>query len=178
MQRSGKIILLSHCLLNPNSKTRGSARPWSEGLPLLQYLLSRDVGLYQLPCPEQTFSGSKRWGQSKEQYSNPYFRKHCRSIIDPLVLELSDYLDSGYHLLGLLGIKGSPSCGVLHTFTADWGGERCGPLADGKMATGAGVFIEELISAFSESGLSIPLLEIDEEDVSSSMLLFQELSGL
>jgi predicted secreted protein len=178
MQRSGNIILLSHCLLNPNSKTRGSARPWSEGLPLLQYLLSRDVGIYQLPCPEQTFSGSKRWGQSKEQYSNPYFRKHCRSIIDSLVLELSDYKNSGYHLLGLLGIKGSPSCGVRHTFTAAWGGERSGPLADGENAAGTGVFIEELSFAFSEAGLAIPLLEIDEEDINSSLLVLQGLSGL
>jgi len=178
MQRSGKIILLSHCLLNPNSKTRGSARPWSEGLPLLQYLLSRDVGLYQLPCPEQTFSGSKRWGQSKQQYSNPYFRKHCRSIADSLTLELNDYKDSGYKLLGLLGIKGSPSCGVRHTFIADWCGEGTGPVTGGAVAAGTGVFIEEFSSAFTESGLTIPLIEIDEEDISSSMQLLKRLSGL
>jgi predicted secreted protein len=178
MQRSGKIILLSHCLLNPNSKTRGSARPWSEGLPLLQYLLSRDVGLYQLPCPEQTFSGSKRWGQSKEQYSNPYFRKHCRSIIESLVAELNDYINSGYKVLGLLGIKGSPSCGVLHTFTADWGGERSDPVTDGKITAGPGIFIEELSNAISRAGLTIPMLEVDEEDISSTILLLQELNDL
>jgi predicted secreted protein len=128
MLRSGKILLLSHCLLNANSKIKGTALHGTVLQPVIQFILQQDAGIIQLPCPEHSFAGGARWGQSKDQYDNPFYRRHCRIILEPVIDQLADYHQQGYKLTGVLGIKGykvkgSPSCGIHYTYRAKWGGE-------------------------------------------------------
>ena len=40
--------------------------------------MSEDVGVIQLPCPEATFLGMRRWGMTREQYDVPAFRRHSQ----------------------------------------------------------------------------------------------------
>ena len=165
MQQEGKIILLCHCLLNANSKIRGGVRYGPVFKPVVEFLLNYDVGLLQLPCPEHSFCGSARWGQSKDQYDNPFFRDHCRYIMQPIVNQLCDYVAQGYVLPAVLGIKGSPSCGVEHTFRAGWGGEfgtSGASLPQGYLASEAGIFIEVFQQMLQEGGLKTKFIEVDE----------------
>ena len=172
MHRSRIIVPVSHCLLNPNSKVLGSAAHWSEILPLTEYLFSEKAGLYQLPCPEQTYLGCKRWGQSKEQYDNPYYREHCRSILKQVLNDMSEYIRNGYLVPCLLGIKGSPSCGIDHAFSASWAGEisvASTGQSPGGIVPGRGVFMEEAADMLNSYNLNIPLVEVDETDIEGTI---------
>ncbi len=55
--RGGRVVFLSHCLLNQNVRYLGGAgRPGGVG-ELVGGYLARGVGVCQLPCPEQ-----RAWG--------------------------------------------------------------------------------------------------------------------
>ena len=41
----------------------------------------------------------------------------------PYLEQLQEYIKNGYKIVGLLGIDGSPSCGISKTCTGKWGGE-------------------------------------------------------
>ncbi len=180
MNRSHKIILISHCLLNANSKIRGTALYGTVLLPVIEFLLKKDVGIVQLPCPEHSFAGESRWGQSKDQYNNPFYRNHCRKLIQPVMYQLKDYLEQGYIVLGVVGIKGSPSCGVKHTYKACWGGEMSGKkgekiFQEGYLAKEPGVFIEVFSGILAEEKIDLPFVEVDEENLPDTLKVLDSL---
>ncbi len=55
MRRSKKIVLISHCILNVNSKVEGLAQYENNSLELVKYLIENKFGIIQLPCPEASF---------------------------------------------------------------------------------------------------------------------------
>jgi len=81
MKRSKKLVLLAHCILNVNSKVVGLAQYAGALEDLVCGHIRRGSGLIQLPCPETTFLGLKRWGMTREQYDTPFYRSHCRNIL-------------------------------------------------------------------------------------------------
>lgn len=176
------MVLLAHCILNPNAKVSGIAQT-SGAIPgIVEGLLREGIGIVQLPCPEQTFGGCLRWGMTREQYDTPRYRRHCRDILESIVDQSEDYLRGGYEILGIVGVDGSPSCGVERTCIGYEGGEiasmRALPICS--FAAGRGVFMECLLSMFEDRGLSIPAAGIDEEDqeaLSWDMLL-EKLHGV
>lgn len=160
--------------MNANSKIRGAAHYGTVLLPVIDFLLKKEVGIIQLPCPEHSFLGESRWGQSKDQYNNPFYRNHCRILLEPVMNQLKDYLEQGYVLLGVLGIKGSPSCGVIHTYRAPWGGEVSGRTEGeshrkGSIAKEPGVFMEVMSGLLEEQKIELPLVEIDEENIPDAL---------
>jgi predicted secreted protein len=114
-KRSEKIIFLSHCCLNQNAKVRGIAKYPGAIRPLIELLLDRGVGIYQMPCPEMTYLGNMRWGQVKDQYNNPMFRRHCKRLAETIVDQVDNYRQCGYSVLGFVMIDGSPVCGLNRT---------------------------------------------------------------
>ncbi|MEN4042547.1 MAG: hypothetical protein ROW52_00050 [Anaerolineaceae bacterium] len=113
--RSGKIIFLSHCCLNQNAKVRGIANYPGAIRPLVELLLDEEVGMFQMPCPEMSYIGAMRWGQVKDQYNSPMFRRHCHSLAEKVADQMEEYHRSGYQVLGVVMIDGSPVCGLHKT---------------------------------------------------------------
>lgn len=113
--RSGQVIFLSHCCLNQNAKVRGIASYPGAIKPLVEMLLDEGVGIYQMPCPEMAYLGNMRWGQVKDQYDNPMFRRHCQRIARDVVDQVENYLQCGYQVLGFVMMDGSPVCGLNRT---------------------------------------------------------------
>ncbi|KMT22252.1 CD3072 family TudS-related putative desulfidase [Clostridium cylindrosporum] len=175
MERGRKIILLCHCILNCNSKVEGLSTFKSMIKNLVDILHSEDVGVIQLPCPEMHVYGIKRWGHVKDQFDTPFFREQCRIILEPTVNQVKNYMDNGYDVLGVVGIDGSPSCGVNLTYRGNFGGEfscienykEC--IDTLKMVNEEGVFIEELKSILNEKGLDIPFVALLEDDMVRSI---------
>lgn len=168
MKRGRKIVLLAHCILNPNAKTGGIAQTPGAIPDVVEGLLRDGVGMIQLPCPEQTFAGCRRWGMTREQYDTPRFRRHCRDILLEAVEQAEDYLNNGYEIVGIVGVDGSPSCGVGMTCAGYEGGEiallkTLKELPACTMTEGPGVFMECFSSMLRERNLSIPMTGIDEE---------------
>ena len=169
------VMAVCHCVLNPAAKVVSfHQQEYEEERALreqaLKALRENGVGLVQLPCPEFTMYGALRWGHVKEQFDNPFFRAHCRKLLAPIVAQLLEYTahPERFHLFGVLGVDGSPSCGVKKTCTGDWGGELyCAgqtqrPLNPAREAKGQGVLIEELMALLQEHDLSLPILSLQE----------------
>ncbi len=180
MKRSRKIVVLSHCLLNGNSKIRGGAIYGTILEPVLEFIVAQKAGIIQLPCPEHSFSGEARWGKSKAQYDSPFFRNHCQNVLRLVVDGLLDYQNNNYQLLGVLGISGSPSCGVFETFQADWGGEindclTSSTMKSGRMVEEPGVFIEVFQAMLAEKGLSLFFTDVKEGDMPGTMEVLKKM---
>jgi len=165
--RSRKVIFLAHCILNQNSVVLGLAKRPAAFQEVVTYLIDRGIGIIQMKCPETTYAGLLRFQQSVEQYSNPFFREHCKRIAAETIKLAEEYLRCGYEVLGIVGIKGSPSCGVTITTSAGYGGppER----KEEKKIPMPGVFMEELSKLIAGKGLDLKLLELNPKNPSAFM---------
>ena len=119
---------------------------------------------------EQLCCGISRWGQVKEQLDFPAFRRRCAQLLEPIVDQTEDFIRNGYRVCGVIGLDGSPSCGVNETCSGRWGGE----IGDGygleeKIPTlhpvsGSGVMMEVLhmhTLTGNISGYAVPKFVID-----------------
>ncbi|MEE3662952.1 CD3072 family TudS-related putative desulfidase [Brenneria sp. g21c3] len=165
MQREKKIVIVSHCILNVNAKVYGIAKA-PGALAIVKEIIDDGVGLIQLPCPEMLFSGCKRWGMSREQYDTPVFRRHCARLLRPIVDQVEDYLASGYAILGIIGLDGSPSCGVSVTNSGYTGGSfRCGAVLQSySIVSGSGVYMEVLEKLLLKAKVPLPMVGLNEFD--------------
>lgn len=176
MNKIKNILIVSHCILNINSKVEGSCKFENTSNSLIKYLIDNDYGIIQLPCPEITMYGIKRWGHVKEQFDTPYYRKHCRNIFEPILDQIIDYIHNDYKIQALLAISGSPSCGYKLTCSSPlWGGEFTNnkntieKINDLKLINNSGIFIEEIQNMLLEKNISMNIISIDEENKELTM---------
>ncbi len=169
MQRSGRILVVCHCLLNANAKVRPLAAYGGAHLEALRPWLEQGVGLFQLPCPETACLGLRRWGMTREQYDHPAFRRACRGLLQPVLDQLAAFAADGCEVVAVVGMDGSPNCGAFATCAGFLGGEVSSPatrlddqVAALRIAPGRGVFLEELAAALDAAGLDIPFWAVDE----------------
>ncbi len=130
--RGGKVIFVSHCILNTNARYLGGAERRGSIAELVSGLVLSGVGIYQIPCPEQhTWGGIlKPWlwlslGMKGtrlyplSRFVLPVFvlytRLSFRRQAVALVKVMQEYLKAGYSIVGVYGVDGSPSCGVTTT---------------------------------------------------------------
>ena len=125
MKRNKRIVLLANCLLNTNAKVYGISTVGGAS-PLVSKLVEEGYGIMQLPCMEMTMFGTRRWGIVYEQCDFPEFRKRCREVLEPLILQVKDFYQHGYEISAVIGVDGSPNCAVNVTCSGDWGGELSG----------------------------------------------------
>jgi predicted secreted protein len=167
-RRSGKLVFLSHCLLNQNACVRGLASQPAVIRELVDLVLDHEVAMYQMPCPEVTYLGSMRWGQVKRMYANPMFQRHCRRIAEQICDQVQTYRDNGHDIKGIVLRDGSPTCGLRSTAVeADeqqvWGGMvwNASPLQ--RFAATQGVYTEQLRAELQARGLAdVRLLSLPE----------------
>lgn len=166
MKRSRKVIVLAHCLLNVNTKVHGLAL-YPAVHPDAGGWIGDDVGVVQLPCPEVTFLGMSRWGMTREQYDVPAYRRHCRSLLEPVVDTLAALVRDGCEIVGVWGLDGSPSCGVAETCAGYEGGDLDGVTAPPpwEHTPGPGVFMAVLQELLEDRGLSVLFAAVPEESV-------------
>lgn len=180
MKRSRKIIMLCHCILNCNSKVEGCSTYCGAMPEITAAIMDSGIGMLQLPCPELTMYGIKRWGHVKDQFDTPYYRSHCRKLFMPYLDQIQDYKKNGYEVVGILGIDGSPSCGVRKTCSGNWGGEFSenpdlkGTLDSVEMTDSEGVFIEEVAALLKSSSINLPFIGIDEACMADSIIKIKE----
>ena len=159
------ILFVSHCILNTAAKVvlYNQAEIDAEEQLRRRFVgraLETGVQLIQLPCPEFTLYGAHRWGHVSDQFDNPFFRDHCRRTLEPVLQQMEEYLACGerFEVLGVVGVDGSPSCGVDYTCTADWYGSFDGrqglddTLASCQLVRRPGVFMRVLTEMLAERG--------------------------
>ena len=173
-----KIVLVAHCILNTCSKVVMEDSPEMQAemecrRQLILLAANHDLQLIQLPCPEFTLYGPKRWGHVKNQFDNVFFRKHCKEILEGPLMELDEYLKdtNRFQVLGIIGVEGSPSCGVGLTYTGPWGGsmetgsewaqivDECFP------ANEPGVMIDVLARELQAGNRRVPVMGLKPETI-------------
>jgi predicted secreted protein len=151
-----RVALISHCLGNQNAKVDEYAAFPGVVTPVVKVLRELGYVIQQMPCPELTLLGPKRWWQVREQYDSPGFRRHCRFLANSVADVLEARIEPGVQDVVVLGIDGSPSSGVSFTSTSggSWGGrpEKIGFA----FVPGKGVWIEELERVLAQRGLPVP----------------------
>ena len=120
---------MSHCLLNHNVRYLGGAEREAGIRPLVDQYLADGIGICQMPCPEQRAWGGvlKHWmliaygvgGTWRSLLVRALFgpfmahtRRVYRRLARDVAAEIADYQDSGLEVVGVMGLAGSPSCGV------------------------------------------------------------------
>jgi len=181
-KRSGKIVYVCYCFLNQNAKFPGISK-WPGAVnEIVQPIMDSGVGLEQLPCLERLgWGGVSRsyavnWsGDAEEKWVRSYWQL-CKSEAEKAVDLMEDYIRSGYEVLGVLAMDGSPTCGfnITHKFP-DFLTERkkqgskldeikleeYGKATPSKRQAGSGVFMGYVVEEIKRRGLRIPIIGFD-----------------
>ncbi len=185
--RSREVVFVPHCLLNQNTRyLSGSVCRGVVSAAVAPYLAD-GTGIVQMPCPEQRVWGGviktrmlwliqhpriARVAPALLPLALPYVRWHYAHHARAVARDIEDYLASGLSVRGIVGVAGSPSCGVHTTLdlkraaeaarrprnpaTADW---MNATVVEPALRPGRGLFVEELTRAMTHRGAQVPLLE-------------------
>ena len=189
-ERSGRVVFISHCLLNENTRYLGGAfRPGAVHEVVDPYLQD-GIGICQMPCPEQLAWGGVLKRRLLLVYGRPWLGRVIRPLLPALTAytalryrllagrvagQIADYQNSGFDVVGVVGVDASPTCGVTTTLDLNASLDailRC-PLhrldrsfmndtvINGSARLGRGLFINALDGALARRGRQVPLLRHD-----------------
>ena len=169
--RSGRVLVVSHCLLNENVRYLGGAAHPGPVPQIVLTALDHGVGLVQMPCPEQhawggvlkthmlaLYGRGGRWA-GDERLRRPIssaITRYTRLRVAPLARrvagDLRHYQDAGMDVVAVVGVGASPSCGVDCTMDLD------GALADVAgcpLRTLTGTRMTQIVTTHTRSGAGI-----------------------
>jgi len=150
-RRSGKIVVVSHCILNVHSLEDDLAIYPGLEEEVIELLIKKGVGIYQFPCPEVDLSGIFRKALPKESYDHPKIRKVYQNLAESISQNLKLYTKKGYEIVAVIGAEGSPACGIdlVGRWKDNAKGKREFP-RDIEFVPGMGVFMEEFKAALNK----------------------------
>ena len=131
-ERSGRVVFLSHCLLNQNTRYLGGAFWPGAVRDAVDPFLGAGVGISQMGCPERRawggvlkrrilagYGARGRLVHGLRRVVLPLFVRYTawryRHLARDVAVEVEDYLRSGFEVVGIVGVAASPSCGVRTT---------------------------------------------------------------
>lgn len=154
-RRSGRIVIASHCLLNVHSLEDDLALYPGLEEELIEMLIKKGVGIYQIPCPEVELAGIFRKPLPKESYDHPKIKKVYAGLAESISQTLIWYVRKGYQIPVVLGAEGSPTCGIerVGKWKKNVQGRRQFP-RDIEFVPGTGVFMEEFKNSLSRIGVN------------------------
>lgn len=174
--RGRKLVVLAHCILNQNAKLDRCAHCQGAVAELVHVLLESGIGILQMECPEMLYLGLDR---QADRAANPSVASEdtriARRMKEPAaqalvnriaydtVEQISDYQSNGFSVIGILGINGSPSCGVETTWRDD-----CEP-------AGYGELMQAIASQLKLRGVQLPIRGIRSKDVDHAVETVREL---
>lgn len=195
-----RIVYVSRCMLNQNLRFPGIAVEKGALTELIVSLIKEGIGIEPLPCLERL-----GWGGVRRKTFFKYFpivskylgsiflpiikvflrnwlrnyRKLCKKEAKKIILQILDYNESGYSILGVITMNDSPTCGfnktinLLRVITKSkekniifdaFKSPSLNLMKDlipGLCEKGSGYFITELITQMKKSNLSISVIGFD-----------------
>jgi predicted secreted protein len=152
-ERSGKIALIAHCILNQNSRAAGLAERPSMITEILKFLASNEIGAIQMPCPELAYAGALRAPQTESQNNDTTFRRQCKRIAQEIADQIRQYEEHEIRLKLIIGVDGSPSCSVHNS----------------------GIFMEKLRLALNKRGITAPFYDIHYRSLNKDIMKLKKL---
>lgn len=177
-KRSKRVIFVSHCILNQNAKIDGCAHYPGAIRVAADLILDSGCGVVQMECPEITHLGldrqvttdSQRTVESEdtrvaELMEKPEGRGCCREIASRVAYQIEQYVRSGFSVLGVIGVNGSPTCGVEMGWRA------------GAEVAESGVLIREIREACRRRGLSVNIRGLKAREAGVAEQVVREVLG-
>ncbi len=146
--RKRKVVFLTHCFLNINTRFPQGCAFAGANVPVINTLLKYDLGIIQMPCPEFLCLGLEKalYGEIPASELRDCYRNIAGGVVD----QIEAYLKLGYKISGIIGMNPSSSCGVE---TSKGKGTMLGLDHDTSEKEESGVFIEELIGMTQQHGI-------------------------
>ena len=164
--RSRRVVILAHCILNQNAKLDRCAHCPGAVTGLVDVLLEHGIGIVQMACPEMLALGLDRQTDSSSvatvadedtRIARRMRESPARQIIGQIACDIAqqiaDYHRHGFSVIGVVGINGSPSCGV----ETNW--------HDGAEHDGYGELTAELSRQLALAGIFLPMRGIRSSNI-------------
>ena len=143
-----------------------------------RFLLDAGVGFVQMPCPEMILLGldrqvdpsAPRTIESEDDRVSDIMnsrsaREQCGLIARELIQQILDYQQNGFGVIGVLGMNGSPTCGVEF----GWG--------NGFEKPGYGVLIQQLSDEAHRVGIHLSMRGIKAQVSMEAVETVKEMLG-
>ncbi|MBS0242755.1 MAG: DUF523 domain-containing protein [Proteobacteria bacterium] len=176
-ERSRRVIFVSHCILNSNTRADGHAGVPGVNQRVMELLMRMKVGVVQMPCPEMMClgldRGDVRGGERPVLIENTRIREGLKSnsstavldgMVEQVMVQVQQYLQHGFNILGIVGVNRSPSCGVETT------------TIDNEEVQGEGVFIERLRKALEAKDIHLGYVGTKISKVEEALLAIQAMA--
>ncbi len=164
MERSKKVVFVSHCILNQNAKAIGRERFPGAVKDVVDLFSEAGIGIVQLPCPQLDFGGGlERKPHTKSSHDTKSYRTYCRKLSKLILQQVEKYLRSGHTVLGVLGVEFSPSCAVYQIENGN------------RNAPGKGIFIEELEEEMHKKNFQVPVVGVNMNNLHFTIEKIQSL---
>ena len=167
-RRSRRVVILAHCILNQNAKLDRCAHCPGAVTGVIEALLEHGVGIVQMPCPEMLALGLDRQAAPNVPAARPTIaeedtriarrmrdtvaREIVKRIASDTARQIADYRRHGFEVIGVLGVNGSPSCGIEATWR------------DNAERDGFGDLTAELARLLDEAAVRVPMRGIRSSD--------------
>ena len=192
------MVFLSHCLLNQNVRYLGGATRSGAVDEIIDQYQREAIGICQMACPEQLAWGGVLKRHTLRLYASRgslAFRfRHCLTaafrrytqaryllLARTVAKQIADYAKCGFEVVGVVGIGGSPSCGVNTTMDLRQAVDSVSSCELSQFTTrglnegivlrarrdGTGLFILALRRQLDHLGVATPFLE---QDLSGELL--------
>ena len=174
--RSRQVVFVAHCVLNQNAKIDRCARYPGAMRELARYLVESGLGIVQMPCPELTCLGLDRQADPRlattveSEDTRVALRMRdsaansvCEQLVEDIAHQVREYKQGGFEVVGIIGINGSPTCGV----ETNW--------YENEEAPGPGVFIRTLEQRLLREGTSVPIRGVKAADPQAAVSTAKQL---
>ncbi len=112
--RSYRVAFVSHCILSQVVMAEGSVKGHPSMVrPVIEWALENEINLEQMPCPEALWLGYKRPSHGKKWYEDNGFRKYCAMLAWRQAYHMSDLINAGAEIVGVIGVVFSPACSTI-----------------------------------------------------------------
>ncbi|HTP89506.1 MAG TPA: hypothetical protein VMJ34_21295 [Bryobacteraceae bacterium] len=172
-ERSRRVIFVAHCVLNQNTKIDKCARYPGAMREMAMALVASGVGIVQMPCPEMIHLGLDREADPRaartvesedtrvaERMNQPEAVELCGRLAAGVVEQIDEYRRHGFEVAGIVGVNGSPTCGV----ETGW--------RDDVECHGPGVFLQ----AIRERGANVLMRGVKASEPEHAVALVRELT--
>lgn len=161
MNRSKKVVFVPHCALFQGIRATGIVKKYPAIVtPVINYLVTNNFNIVQMPCPELVFDTLHRSPCKKNKYDKPGNRRVCKNISEEIVERMIELKTGGFELSLVIGVDFSPSCAVKQLTGRE----------PRSYVSGKGIFTEELQKIMNSNDLGrIPFVGIQIYQIEKTM---------
>lgn len=149
-----RVIFVPGCMLCPAFQAVLTEKNMSWQQEIINYLISRHIGIVQMPCPEASFQGyqegTARGAHGISYYENlPGFQEHCAALGKTVAGQITELTQAGYSVMAIIGIEHSPTCAASYMYTNHGTEKR------------QGIYINIIKNELSLTCLDIPFIGVN-----------------